>query len=82
MLQPPDCEISSDKVCEVCKLKKAIYGLKKSPRTWFHKFSIVAASYGLCRSFFVHSIFVQYSLVGTTILVVYVNHIVFTSDGH
>jgi len=26
---------------KVCHLKKAIYELKKSPRTWFEKFSII-----------------------------------------
>lgn len=25
-------------VFELCKFKKAIYGLKQSPRTWFDKF--------------------------------------------
>ena len=30
----------------VCKLKKAIYGLKQSPRAWFDKFSQVVFAAG------------------------------------
>ncbi|RVX11970.1 Retrovirus-related Pol polyprotein from transposon RE1 [Vitis vinifera] len=32
----------------VCKLKKAIYGLKQSPRAWFDKFSQVVFAAGFC----------------------------------
>ena len=31
---------------KVFRLKKVIYGLKKSPRTWFEKFSLTISSIG------------------------------------
>ena len=32
---------------KVCRLQKAIYGLKQSPRAWFGKFSEVVLKFGL-----------------------------------
>ena len=45
----------------VCHLKKAIYGLKKGPREWFHQFSIFLLNIGfncsqLDSSLFFHSL--------------------------
>ncbi|KAL0410702.1 UNVERIFIED_CONTAM: Retrovirus-related Pol polyprotein from transposon RE2 [Sesamum latifolium] len=39
MEQPPGYVAQGEKQRLVCKLKKAIYGLKQSPRAWFDKFS-------------------------------------------
>src|SRR4051812_39743235 len=41
MEQPPGYVVQGEKL--VCRLKKAIYGLKQSPRTWFEKFSHIAS---------------------------------------
>lgn len=38
MKQPPGLE-DPEKPGSICKLKKAIYGLRQSPRAWFDKFS-------------------------------------------
>ena len=38
MEQPPGY-VAQGESSEVCLLKKAIYGLKQSPRAWFYKFS-------------------------------------------
>lgn len=59
----------------VCKLQKAIYGLKQSPRTWFEKFSQVLLTHNLSRCHSDHSMFVRFSPRGVVILVVYVNDI-------
>ena len=59
MLQVSGYEVQRE-TDKVCKLKKAIYGLKQSPRAWLDKFSIVVACQGLRRSSFDYSIFVQY----------------------
>ena len=31
---------------EVCKLQRALYGLKQSPRAWFGRFSLAMKKYG------------------------------------
>ncbi|KAL0371038.1 UNVERIFIED_CONTAM: Retrovirus-related Pol polyprotein from transposon RE2 [Sesamum angustifolium] len=41
MEQPPGYVAQGEKQRMVCKLKKAIQGLKQSPRAWFDKFSSI-----------------------------------------
>jgi hypothetical protein len=41
----------------VCKLKKSLYGLKKSPRMWYKKFDTYMLGLGFMRSKEDHSIF-------------------------
>ena len=43
---------------KVCHLKKAIYGLKQSPRVWFEKFSITFAGIGFHKCHLDHFVFV------------------------
>ena len=38
MEQPPGYVAQGE--TKVCRLKKAIYGLKQNPRAWFEKFSL------------------------------------------
>ena len=45
MEQPPEY-VAQGKSSMVCLLKKTIYGLKQSPRAWFHKFSTMWLAYG------------------------------------
>ena len=41
----------------VCRLHKAIYGLKQSPKAWFGKFSEIGLKFGLRRCHFDHFVF-------------------------
>lgn len=68
------------KVGSVCRLKKAIYGLKQSPRTWYAKLISVLMSIGLKRSVADSSLFVKKGISRTTIVLVYVDDIVITGD--
>ena len=65
----------------VCKLRRSLYGLKQSPRTWFSRFSLVVQEFGMIRSAADHSVFYHHSSIGKCIyLIVYVDDIVITGS--
>lgn len=66
----------------MCHLKKSLYGLKQSPRSWFGKFSKVVQEFGLNMSKYDHSVFYHQSIAGTILLVVYVDDIVKTGSDY
>ncbi|RVX13746.1 Retrovirus-related Pol polyprotein from transposon RE1 [Vitis vinifera] len=43
---PPGCMVSEKQCQKVCKLKKSLYGLKQSPRTWFGRFTKSMRAFG------------------------------------
>lgn len=57
-----------------------MYGLKQSPNAWFERFSDSLTKVGYRKSQVDHTLFVKQSLKGTTIVIVYVDDIVFTED--
>ena len=64
----------------MCLLKKAIYGLKQSPRAWFDKFSEVVMHFGFKRCVVDHSVFIRKNTNGCVLLVVYVDDIILTGS--
>ncbi|KAL0298831.1 UNVERIFIED_CONTAM: Retrovirus-related Pol polyprotein from transposon RE1 [Sesamum radiatum] len=78
--QPPSYVAQGEKQRMVCKLKKAIYGLKQSPRAWFDKFSRIIGEFRISRCQADHSIFVQTTKIGMVILAVYVDDILITGS--
>ena len=48
----------------VCRLRRSLYGLKQSPRTWFGCFSSVVQEFSMLRSIVDHSIFYHYNSLG------------------
>ena len=65
----------------VCKLCHSLYGLKKSPRAWFSRFSSVVQEFDMIRKTTNHSVFYNHSSTGQCIyLVVYVDDIVITGS--
>jgi len=73
MEQPPGYVAQGE--IKVCHLKKAIYGLKQSPRTWFEKFSITISSIGFHRCHSVHSVFIWRTKFDIVVLAIYVDNI-------
>jgi len=66
---------------KVCKLKKAVYGLKQSPRAWFGRFTQAMVSLGYRQSQGDHALFIKHSQNGKlTLLLVYVDDMIITGD--
>jgi hypothetical protein len=55
MKQPEGFLVKGNKYL-VCKLKRSIYGLNKSPRMWYQTFNTYILSFGFVRSKFDHCI--------------------------
>ncbi|KAM1480311.1 hypothetical protein ACFX2I_027472 [Malus domestica] len=64
----------------VCKLHKAIYGLKQSPRAWYAKLSSVLEGVGFKRSNADSSLFVRDSSEGKLVVLIYADDLIVTGD--
>jgi uncharacterized protein (UPF0303 family) len=49
-MKQPEGYVVEGKKNHVCLLKKSLYGLKQSPRQWYHRFHSYVTSHGLERS--------------------------------
>ncbi|RVW53051.1 Retrovirus-related Pol polyprotein from transposon RE1 [Vitis vinifera] len=65
---------------EVCKLQRALYGLKQSPRAWFGRFSLAMKKYGFQQSNADHTLFLKKQQGKVTALIVYVDDMVIRGD--
>ena len=45
-MEQPKIFVTGDLKSMVCELKKSLYGLKQSPRLWYHKFHTIISSFG------------------------------------
>lgn len=74
---PPGYTASSNMEV-VCKLQRALYGLKQSPRAWFGRFSLAMKKYDFRQSNSDHTLFLKHKLGKVTALIVYVDDIIIT----
>ena len=66
---------------KVCRLRKALYELKQSPRAWFGRFVRVMKAIGYRQSQEDHTLFFKHlASGGVTILLVYVDDIIVTRN--
>jgi Reverse transcriptase (RNA-dependent DNA polymerase) len=79
MTLPPGYKSTSDP-STVCKLKKAIYGLKQSPRAWYARLSFSLLKINFIKSTADSTMFVKHSQKSTTIILVYVDDIIVTGN--
>ncbi|KAL1190135.1 Retrovirus-related Pol polyprotein from transposon RE2 [Cardamine amara subsp. amara] len=77
MVPPEGVSMGDNKVC---KLKKAIYGLKQSPRAWYHKLSGCLLENGFRRSESDHTLFTAQDENGIVAVLIYVDDIIVTGD--
>ncbi|PRQ53440.1 putative RNA-directed DNA polymerase [Rosa chinensis] len=64
----------------VCKLHKAIYGLKQSPRAWYAKLSSVLEEVGFHRSNADSSLFIRIGSTSKLLVLIYVDDLIITGD--
>jgi len=76
---PPGYTTSTDAKV-VCKLQRALYGLKQSPRAWFGRFSMAMRKYGFKQSNSDHTLFIKHNGEKLTVLIVYVDDMIITGD--
>jgi hypothetical protein len=77
---PPGVNYSFSHRTEVCRLKKSLYGLKRSPRAWFGRFSSTMKAFGYKQSNSDHTLFIKHKEGKVTTLIVYVDDMVVTGD--
>jgi hypothetical protein len=77
--QPEGFVIHNEKY-HVCRLKKAMYGLKQAPHAWYEKMDGLLISLGFCKSVFDPNLY--YHIVGNEclILILYVDDLFLTSS--
>jgi hypothetical protein len=56
----------------VCKLQRALYGLKQSPQAWFGQFRMAMRKYGFKQSNSDHTLFIKHKLGKVIVFIVYV----------
>ena len=78
MEQPPGYVAQGEN--EVSRFRKAIYGLKQSPRAWFEKFSITVSDISFHHCHSDRSVFVRLTKSGLVILALYVDNILLTFE--
>ena len=76
--QPPGF-VDKDNPTHVCKLKKAICGLKQAPQTWYLELRQFLIESGFTNSHANTSLFILHSSDITIYLLVYVDDIIITS---
>ncbi|KAL0745047.1 hypothetical protein Bca101_100892 [Brassica carinata] len=79
MLPPPGLE-HLVKPGNVLRLKKAIYGLKQSPRAWYRKLSTTLNGRGFRKSELDHTLFTLVTPSGIIVILVYVDDLIITGS--
>ena len=65
---------------KVCHLRRALYGLKQTPRVWFDKFNSTIFRLGYTVSLYDSALFLRRIDKGTILLLLYVDDMIITGD--
>ena len=77
---PPRYLVLEKQSQKVCRLKRSLYGLKKSPRAWFGRFTKSMRAFGYCQSNSDHTLLLKKHHGKITTLIVYVDDMVITRN--
>lgn len=80
MEQPPGFDQSNANSSLVCKLHKAIYGMKQAPRAWFERLNEFLTSLGFLSSKADSSLFIRFTKTSTIYILVYVDDILISGS--
>ena len=80
IIEQPEGFLLSKNKNYVCKLKKALYGLKKAPRAWFSRLGKYLKHQGYKRGATDSNLHINFENKNMIIVVVYVDDIIFGSD--
>lgn len=79
-MDQPEGYVSPQQQHLVCKLQKSLYGLKQSPRAWYHKIDQYFQQEGFQRSEADHSLYVRLEGTAKVIIALYVDDLILLSD--
>ncbi|GKV02057.1 hypothetical protein SLEP1_g14541 [Rubroshorea leprosula] len=65
---------------KVCRLRRALYGLKQSPPAWYAKFSATVSEFGFTSSPHDTALFIRKTARGMVLLLLYVDDMIITRD--
>jgi hypothetical protein len=77
MRTPPEYSVPEGMVCH---LHRSLYGPKQTPQAWFQRFTSVVTAAGFSASAHDPALFVHVSPRGMTLLLLYVDDMIITSD--
>jgi hypothetical protein len=76
----PPGYIATFEIEVVCKLQRALYDLKQSPRACFRRFNLATKKYGYQQSHVDHTLFLKHQRAKVTALIIYVDDMIITKD--
>ncbi|CAL8119741.1 unnamed protein product [Prunus armeniaca] len=79
MSLPPGYRVTGE-TGNVCKLKKALYGLNQSPRAWFGRFTTAMKKFGYRQANTDHTLFIKHKAGKVTLLIISVDDMIVTGD--
>ena len=79
-MEQPHGYVAQGESSKVCFLRRAIYGLKQSPCTWFAKFSGLLSAFGFTSCAVDPTVLTKKTKGGLVILVLYVDDIILTGS--